>query len=164
MPDFATCNFLHLLAVRFPTLPMFGLFDCDPDGIGIFAEYKYGNAKSAQHKTALPRLQLLGLNVADAQKAGVFEKSKLPLSKRDHARIRNILESEIGQKDAVIRSATQGRHDAQRAREARGETAHLGSPLMLFLARSCSPSPLLLPRLRSSVCLRPDWTTWRERT
>lgn len=56
-----------------------------------------------QHKDPLPRLQLLGLSINDAINAGVYKKTKLPLSKRDKARIENMLKSEIGQRDAVIR-------------------------------------------------------------
>ena len=109
MPSYATCNFLSLFHSRFPSIPMWGLFDADPDGVGIYKEYKYGSSSSALEKTALHDLQLLGVSIRDVEALGVLEQAKLPLTERDRARIRNMLASDIGEKDCVIRSATRPR-------------------------------------------------------
>jgi DNA topoisomerase VI subunit A len=110
MPSKATRHFLRLFANSFPHIPLYGLFDADPDGVGIFSEYKYGSAKSARENFALGELQLLGLSISDVQALGVLEQTKLPLTPRDRTRISNLLLSEIGQNDEVIRSRTRSVH------------------------------------------------------
>ena len=63
MPTISTRKFLKLLHSAFPALPMWGLFDADPAGVGIYSEYKHGSARSVSEGLALPNLQWL----SDAQ-------------------------------------------------------------------------------------------------
>ncbi|KAI0533332.1 Spo11/DNA topoisomerase VI subunit A [Xylaria digitata] len=60
-PDLSTRQFLHQLHTSFPTLPMYGLVDFDPDGVKIMLTYKNGS-QSLQHEenATLNRLFWIG--------------------------------------------------------------------------------------------------------
>lgn len=60
-PDLSTRQFLHNLHTAFPTVPVFGLVDFDPDGIKILLTYKNGS-RSLQHEqhATLTRLSWIG--------------------------------------------------------------------------------------------------------
>ncbi|KAI1145622.1 Spo11/DNA topoisomerase VI subunit A [Nemania diffusa] len=60
-PDLSTRQFLHKLSIAFPTVPMYGLVDFDPDGIKILVTYKNGS-RSLQHEenATLNRLLWIG--------------------------------------------------------------------------------------------------------
>jgi hypothetical protein len=72
MPDVATRCVVKLLALLFPRLPFVGLVDCNPSGVVILAQYRFGGlhaarsakgaaAGSAGHYLAVEQLQWLGL-------------------------------------------------------------------------------------------------------
>ena len=42
-PCISTKQFLKLVSLKYPNIPIFGLFDCDPYGMDIYFVYKYGS-------------------------------------------------------------------------------------------------------------------------
>jgi hypothetical protein len=74
--------------------------------MGIYAEFKYGSAKSARENLQLPQLQLLGLSLVDLQSQLELDRHKLSLGHRDRTRLNNLLASDVGRNDLAIRSAT----------------------------------------------------------
>lgn len=103
MPTIPTRKFLRLLHTAFPSLPMWGLFDADPAGVGIYSEYKHGSARSVSEGLALPHLQWLGLSLSDAEQMGVLQRSKLKLTAKDRTRINNLMAG-VAQHDPDIKS------------------------------------------------------------
>jgi DNA topoisomerase VI subunit A len=83
MPTISTRKFLKLLHSAFPALPMWGLFDADPAGVGIDSEYKHGSARSVSEGLALPNLQWLRLSLSDADRLVVLQRSKLRLTAKE---------------------------------------------------------------------------------
>lgn len=82
-PDIQTRQFLHLLSIRFPRIPIFALVDFDPDGIGIMSTYKYGS-KALSHETniTVPSIQWLGIRSSDFTTEDTAQ-GLLTLTKRD---------------------------------------------------------------------------------
>ena len=68
MADIATRACLHRLATEFNTLPVYGVADWNPDGVGIVLTYKLGSAKLGIESLlyAVPRLQWLCLRCSQA--------------------------------------------------------------------------------------------------
>lgn len=64
--DLATRQFLHLIHDVRPLLPILCVVDCDPHGIDIMRNYKYGS-KGLGHEenTRIPGLQWLGVKMED---------------------------------------------------------------------------------------------------
>jgi DNA topoisomerase VI subunit A len=75
-------------------------------GTGIYAEFKYGSAKSARENLQLPQLQLLGLSLVDLQSQSELDRHKLPLDQCDRTRLNNLLSSDVGRNDFAIRSVS----------------------------------------------------------
>ncbi|CAL8068746.1 unnamed protein product [Calicophoron daubneyi] len=46
-PDLRTRQLLYKLSVQFPKVPILGLFDADPHGLGVYCTYKYGTQNPA---------------------------------------------------------------------------------------------------------------------
>lgn len=111
MPTISTRKFLKLLHSAFPTLPMWGLFDADPAGVGIYSEYKHGSARSVSEGLTLPNLQWLGLSLSDAARLGVLQRSKLRLTAKDRTRINNLLAG-VAQHDPDMKLESDGRQGA----------------------------------------------------
>jgi DNA topoisomerase VI subunit A len=107
MPTISTRKFLKLLHTAFPALPMWGLFDADPAGVGIYSEYKHGSSRSVSEGLALPNLQWLGLSLSDADRMGVLQRSKLRLTAKDRTRINNLLAG-VAQHDPDMKSESHG--------------------------------------------------------
>jgi meiotic recombination protein SPO11 len=62
VPDVATRCFLVAVRSALPTLPLLGLVDWNPSGVGILCLYKYGSRRMAEStRYALPALQWLGV-------------------------------------------------------------------------------------------------------
>ena len=124
MPTISTRKFLKLLHSAFPALPMWGLFDADPAGVGIYSEYKHGSARSVSEGLALPNLQGLGLSLSDADRLGVLQRSKLRVTAKDRTRINNLM-------------AGVAQHDPDMKSESDGERGRWDRPAcVLFLSRS----------------------------
>ncbi|KAH9909689.1 DNA topoisomerase IV, alpha subunit [Xylariomycetidae sp. FL2044] len=64
-PDLATRQFLNLLHMAFPHVPMHGLVDFDPDGISIFRTYKHGSTGLAHEINVTVPLSWLGPKSCD---------------------------------------------------------------------------------------------------
>jgi meiotic recombination protein SPO11 len=73
---------------------VYGLFDYDPDGIGIFHTYKYGSARAAHEpcNAACPDMKWLGLKSCNAFVTNEqSERSLMQLSFRDRRRANRML-------------------------------------------------------------------------
>jgi meiotic recombination protein SPO11 len=85
VPDVATRCFLSAVHSALPTLPLLGLVDWNPSGVGILCLYKYGSRRMAESaRYALPALQWLGVRsglLRSAADANAFQE----LSPRDRA-------------------------------------------------------------------------------
>ena len=68
MADMATRACLHRIATKFDTLPVYGVADWNPDGVGIVLTYKLGSANLGTESLlyAVPRLQWLCLRLSQA--------------------------------------------------------------------------------------------------
>ncbi|KAG7669855.1 hypothetical protein Ndes2526B_g06214 [Nannochloris sp. 'desiccata'] len=85
VPDLATRCFLSAVHSALPTLPLLGLVDWNPSGVGILCLYKYGSRRMAESaRYALPALKWLGVRsqlLRSAADASAFQE----LSLRDRA-------------------------------------------------------------------------------
>ncbi|KAG9245941.1 Spo11/DNA topoisomerase VI subunit A [Calycina marina] len=72
-PDISTRQFLSYLHSINPQIPVFGLVDFDPDGLGILSTYKYGSAATAHYETSLavPAIRWLGVKSVDVSPSAV---------------------------------------------------------------------------------------------
>ena len=68
IPDMATRACLHRIATEFDDLPVYGVADWNPDGVGIVLTYKLGSAKLGIESLlyAVPRLEWAGLRFSQA--------------------------------------------------------------------------------------------------
>ncbi|KAG0646636.1 Meiotic recombination SPO11 [Hyphodiscus hymeniophilus] len=98
-PDIQTRQFLHLLFVHSPCIPIYALVDFDPDGLGILSTYKYGSVALAHENASLavPSIRWLGVKSSDiVQIAGEEDKTgQLKLSARDRRIAGKMLEKDI---------------------------------------------------------------------
>ena len=104
-PDLSTRRFLracldHLCWNGNPP-PIFGLFDCDPHGLGILQNYRLGSTRLA-HESASTVLEMkwLGLKTNDIGMAGE-DAAILPLTLQDRSGIRGLLHRQVSILDAV---------------------------------------------------------------
>ncbi|CZT50385.1 related to MEIOTIC RECOMBINATION PROTEIN REC12 [Rhynchosporium secalis] len=94
-PDIQTRQFLHLLSVHHPTIPVHALVDFDPDGIGIFSTYKHGSASlSHENDLAVPSMKWLGVRSCDFLRNEIDGRGLLRLSERDRRIAVRMLERE----------------------------------------------------------------------
>lgn len=64
--DLATLEFLSRVHSARPLMPILGVVDCDPHGIGIMRTYKYGSQRLSHEENArVPGLQWLGVKMDD---------------------------------------------------------------------------------------------------
>ncbi|OAL26878.1 hypothetical protein AYO20_09911 [Fonsecaea nubica] len=84
-PDITTRYFLRQLLDQSPySIPVFGLFDWDPDGVKIFKCYLYGSRRLAQeHGCDIPEAQWIGLKMEDVVSHQDIGNQTVQLSKRD---------------------------------------------------------------------------------
>ena len=104
-PDIATRALLHLLSMATPqngfvSPPVFGLADCDPDGLAILSIYRNGSAALTHENDDLrvPQLQWLGLQTDHMMGESLLHSSQglLSLTKRDRRRAVKLLERNAG--------------------------------------------------------------------
>ena len=101
-PDIATRALLRFLSTPSPlngfaSPPVYGLVDCDPDGLAILSVYKNGSQALSHENEDLrvPLLQCLGLRVEHMMVGGVDVHSSqglLPLTGRDRRKAVTMLE------------------------------------------------------------------------
>jgi meiotic recombination protein SPO11 len=66
------------------SIPVFGLFDWDPDGIRILKCYLYGSKNLAQeHDCNIPEMRWVGLKAEDMTMCQAADDPSRPMSKRD---------------------------------------------------------------------------------
>ncbi|KIW79776.1 hypothetical protein Z517_06390 [Fonsecaea pedrosoi CBS 271.37] len=84
-PDITTRYFLRQLLDQSPSsIPVFGLFDWDPDGVKILKCYLYGSRSLAQeHGCDIPEAQWIGLKMEDVVSHQDIGNQAVQLSKRD---------------------------------------------------------------------------------
>jgi meiotic recombination protein SPO11 len=104
-PDIATRALLHFLSTASPqngfaSPPVFGLADCDPDGIAIVLIYRNGSAALSHENDDLrvPQLQWLGLRLEHMMDESLLHHSQglLGLTVRDRRRAVKMLERSGG--------------------------------------------------------------------
>lgn len=104
-PDLATRALLHCLCSASPqngflSPPVFGLADCDPDGLAILCTYRNGSAAMAHenHDLIVPQLQWLGLHIDQMMDESLSHNCQglLSLTARDRRRAVKMLERNIG--------------------------------------------------------------------
>jgi meiotic recombination protein SPO11 len=73
-----------------------GLFDCDPDGVKILDVYRSGS-KNLAHERAyhVPEMRWIGLKPEDVFAEELDDSATLPLTKRDMAKIKSMLISDV---------------------------------------------------------------------
>ncbi|KAM0684045.1 endodeoxyribonuclease [Mitosporidium daphniae] len=97
-PCVSTRQFLRLLSLKYPNIPIFGLFDCDPYGMDIYYVYKYGsrNLSYESDSSVISSIQLLGLSINQAQEISKeldnLDYMFMSLSKRDYKKLLMLLE------------------------------------------------------------------------
>ncbi|KEF51453.1 uncharacterized protein A1O9_12370 [Exophiala aquamarina CBS 119918] len=94
-PDLATRRFLRALVDQCQSnVPVFGLFDNDPDGIGILKCYLYGSKRSAREQSCIaPEMTWIGLKSEDLMAITGAGNSWLTLSMRDRNAATSMLNS-----------------------------------------------------------------------
>ena len=107
-PDIATRALLHFLSTPSPqngfgSPSVFGLVDCDPDGLAIFSIYRNGSAALAHENDSLcvPQLQWLGLRVEHMMEENLLHNSQglLSLTARDRRKATKMLERCVASED-----------------------------------------------------------------
>jgi meiotic recombination protein SPO11 len=107
-PDIATRALLHFLSTPSPqngfgSPPIFGLADCDPDGLAILSIYRNGSTALAHENDSLrvPQLQWLGLRVEHTMDERLLHNSQglLSLSVRDRRKAVKMLERCVDDED-----------------------------------------------------------------
>ncbi|KIW29464.1 uncharacterized protein PV07_05278 [Cladophialophora immunda] len=95
-PDIATRYFLRRLLDHSPSsIPVFGLFDWDPDGVGILKCYLYGSRNLAQeHGCNIPEMRWVGLKAEDVALHQAIGNPTVPLSRRDRMAAVGLLASQ----------------------------------------------------------------------
>lgn len=100
-PDIATRALLHFLSTASPqngfaSPPVFGLADCDQDGLAIISIYRNGSAALSHENDGLcvPQLQWVGLRLEHMMDASLLHHSQglLGLTARDRRRAVKMLE------------------------------------------------------------------------
>ena len=82
--------------------PIFGLFDCDRDGINILQTYRQGSiALAHESASTVPEMKWLGLRLDDVVTGAADDAPLLPLSLVDRERIRAMLARQVNGGDAV---------------------------------------------------------------
>ena len=95
-PDIQTRQFLRLLSIRYPELPVFALVDFDPDGIGIMSTYKYGSINLAHESNlAVRSIQWLGIRSCDFLRTESDVQGPLRLTARDRKIALKLLEKQL---------------------------------------------------------------------
>lgn len=92
-PDLHTKQFLrHVIDTAPAPLPIFGLFDGDPDGLDIYRCYRVGSKRSTQEVGSnLPEMKWLGVGIADFLNYPRVMSEALNLTARDRTRARGML-------------------------------------------------------------------------
>ena len=107
-PDIATRALLHFLSMPSPqngfgSPPVFGLADCDPDGLAILSIYRNGSNALAHENDNLcvPQLQWLGLRVEHMMDEKLLHNSQglLSLTARDRRKAVKMLECCVASED-----------------------------------------------------------------
>ena len=101
-PDLATRYFLRQLLDHAPLpIPVFGLFDWDPDGIRILKCYMYGSKNLAQeHGCNTPEIRWIGLEAEDVVSSEDSDNHSLHLTNRDRIAAVSMLASQEWQDDS----------------------------------------------------------------
>lgn len=82
--------------------PLFGLFDCDRDGINILQTYRKGSiALAHESASTVPDMKWLGVRLDDVVVGAADDAPLLPLSPVDRERIRATLARQVDGGDAV---------------------------------------------------------------
>lgn len=100
-PDIQTRQFLHLISIHHPIIPIYALVDFDPDGLGIMSTYKHGSQSlSHEQNLAVPAIQWLGVRSCDFVGSDRTDDARglLKLSARDRRIALRMLERD-GEKD-----------------------------------------------------------------
>lgn len=92
-PDLNTKQLLrHILDIAPTQIPIFGLFDGDPDGLDIFRCYRVGSKRLAQEvKSNLPEIRWLGVDIGDPLNSPKVMSEALSMTVRDRSRARGML-------------------------------------------------------------------------
>ena len=82
-------------------MPVFGLVDCDPDGINILKCYLYGSKNLAQeHGCNMPEIKWIGLKAEDVVPLRHTNETSIQLTVRDRAIALSMLESDEWRDDS----------------------------------------------------------------
>ncbi|KAI9892467.1 MAG: hypothetical protein M1814_001424 [Vezdaea aestivalis] len=94
-PDIVTRAFLHRLS-KISTIPIYGLADFDPHGIGIISTYKHGSiAMAHQNETlAASETHWLGLHSADLAEPSLSRPVTMSLTAGDRTKALSLLSKE----------------------------------------------------------------------
>ncbi|MHA1590578.1 MAG: hypothetical protein ACTSVA_08285 [Candidatus Njordarchaeales archaeon] len=98
-PDIGTRMFLKLL-VRELKLPVFALVDSDPFGVHIMLVYAVGSKRMSYETPFLtiPDIKWLGVRPTDLDKYGIPKTVRIPMTKKDIERGKQLLQEEFIQK------------------------------------------------------------------
>lgn len=99
-PDVQSRQFLKVLSDSFPNVPILGLVDYDPDGLGILSTYKHGSARLAleNQSLAVGRIEWLGIKSTDLPKQAKSQEI-LSITSRDRRTAKSLLERAHFQQD-----------------------------------------------------------------
>ncbi|TGZ55309.1 hypothetical protein CRM22_010465 [Opisthorchis felineus] len=89
-PDLRTRCLLSLINRQHPSLPILGLFDADPHGLGVFCTYKYGTRNPTMKGTDLRpvkigQMKLIGLLPTELMSFQLQKSELIALNKSDRA-------------------------------------------------------------------------------
>jgi meiotic recombination protein SPO11 len=81
---------------------VFGIFDCDRDGIAIMQTYRQGSiALAHEQSSTVPEMRWLGMRLADVVTGALTDEPLLPLTLIDRERIRAMLARQSNDADSV---------------------------------------------------------------
>ena len=96
-PDLASRALLHKLHAAAPDIPVVGLCDWNPFGLGVLLTYKYGSPRFALDETqwCVPALKWLGMRREDVERRDLAPDVFQPFVEADESRARGLLASEM---------------------------------------------------------------------
>lgn len=92
-PDLNTKRLLrHVCDAISPEIPVFGLFDGDPDGLDIYRSYRSGSKRLSQESSCnIPEMRHLGIDIGEFLGNAIVMNAASSLTLRDRCRARSML-------------------------------------------------------------------------
>lgn len=101
-PCLATRKLLARVNELHPTTPMYCLVDCDPHGMSIFAQYKFGSIQHSLESLGVTTMTWLGLRADELSRLHLPKSCRVKLTNRDKSLIDSMMERKSVRNDPEL--------------------------------------------------------------